>query len=75
MSSLDKNIAKKIPHIKEDECIGCILCTQICPKVYEMQDDSKSHVTDPSGDSEEKIQESIDACPVSSIEWKEEKKG
>jgi ferredoxin len=64
-------ITKKTPIIEEDSCIGCILCTQICPKVYEMQDDGKPHVVDPSGDSEEKIQESIDACPVSSIKWKE----
>ena len=69
MSLLDK----KIPYVEADACIGCILCTQICPKVYEMRDDGKSHVADPSGDSEEKIQESIDACPVSSIEWKENK--
>lgn len=54
-------------NIKKDACIGCILCTQICPKVYEMRDDGKSHVIDPSGDSEEKIQESIDACPVGAI--------
>lgn len=52
-------------------CIGCVLCTQICPKVYEMMVNGKSKVINPSGDSEEKIQESIDACPVNCIEWKE----
>jgi len=67
----DKNSTKKIPHVNEDACIGCVLCTQICPKVYEMMDNGKSHVTNPAGDSKEKIQESIDACPVKSIEWKE----
>ena len=33
-------------------------------------DNGKSKVINPTGDTEEKIQESIDACPVQSIEWK-----
>jgi ferredoxin len=36
-----------------------------------MQDDGKSKVVNPTGESEEKIQESIEACPVDAISWKD----
>jgi ferredoxin len=62
---------KKVPVVDEKACIGCTLCTQICPNVYKIGDDGKSHVFAPEGDSNEKIQESMDSCPVSCISWKE----
>jgi ferredoxin len=52
-------------------CIGCTLCTQICPGVFEMQDNGKSKAVRPSNDTEEKIQQAIDSCPVNAISWKE----
>ncbi|MFA6992168.1 MAG: ferredoxin [Candidatus Gracilibacteria bacterium] len=53
-----------------DVCIGCTLCTQMCPKVFAMKDDGKSHVSNPVGDTEKRIQTAIDACPVNCIHWK-----
>jgi ferredoxin len=63
---------KKTPLIDEAMCIGCTLCTQVCPNVYAMGDTGKSHVINSEGDSIAKIQESIDACPIKCIFWKEE---
>jgi len=64
-------MTKKGAHVDPNTCIGCTLCTQICSNVYAMQDDGKSKAVNPTADTEEKIQQSIDACPVSAISWKE----
>ena len=58
---------KKGAYVDEDTCIGCTLCTQICPDVFEMTDDGKSRATHPHGDSEENIKQAINSCPVSCI--------
>lgn len=61
---------KKV-YVDEETCIGCTLCTQICPKVFKMMDNGKSRAVKPSGDKEDKIQQAIDACPVQCIHWEE----
>lgn len=30
--------------VNQDTCIGCGLCPSICPEVFDMNDDGKSHV-------------------------------
>jgi len=55
------------PKVDPNLCIGCGLCIQLCPAVFELGDDGKSHVINPTGDSEENIQSAIDSCPVSAI--------
>ncbi len=64
-------MSKKV-HIDQEECIGCELCAQMCPGVFEMQEDGKSKVINHKGASEAEIQQAIDSCPVQSIEWVEE---
>ncbi|MBI4975418.1 ferredoxin [Candidatus Peregrinibacteria bacterium] len=56
--------------VDEEICIGCTLCTQICPNVFTMTDEGKSRATNPTGDSQDKIQQAIDSCPVSCIKFK-----
>ncbi len=55
--------------VDENTCIGCGLCVQLCPKVFEMQDTGKSKAVNPTGDEESVIQSAIDACPVTAISW------
>ncbi len=60
--------------IVDNSCIGCNICANIASKTFAMQetaDGLKSVVTNPHGDSREKIQESIDICPVMAIHWQE----
>jgi ferredoxin len=66
------------PVVDQEACIGCEACTRICPKVFRMEEtgaghhEHKSFVHDPFGDTEEKIEEAMDNCPVACIHWQEE---
>ena len=60
-------------HVNKDTCIGCELCTQICPDVFSMDDDGKSVAIN--YDIPENLQddavEARDSCPVSAIDIKD----
>ena len=59
--------------VDEDACIGCELCVDTCPAVFEMRDDGLSHViADPvPSEQYECARESADICPVTAIEIEE----
>lgn len=55
--------------VDQEACIGCGMCIDVCPKVFEYNSDNKSeaineNVTDAS---KEKIIESQQVCPVDAI--------
>jgi len=56
-------------HINSKHCIGCTLCTQIAPNTFEMKDDGKSHISNPSGDSEDQIKQAVESCPVDAVKF------
>jgi ferredoxin len=59
-----------VPYVVEDECIACGTCEEICPEVFVVNETlGFAQVMNPSGATEEKIQEGIDACPVQCIHW------
>jgi len=60
---------KRCVKVDPDKCIGCTLCTQVCPNVFEMQDDGKSKAVNPCNDTTEKLEQAIEACPVGAIGW------
>ncbi len=53
----------------DEKCIGCGMCTTICPEVFKMTD---KHVARASGtifpDQESDVQEAAENCPVNAIE-------
>ncbi|MCF7854009.1 MAG: ferredoxin [Candidatus Pacebacteria bacterium] len=59
--------------VDQDACIGCGLCPDICPEVFEMTDDDVARVivevVPP--DAEDQAKEAADACPVDAIDIEE----
>jgi len=66
-------MADHLPVIVEDECIACGACEEICPQVFTLNESlGFAQVINPTGDTPEKIQEALDACPVLCIHWADE---
>ena len=65
----------RIPAIDPDCCIGCEVCTQVCPEVFSMKDSDNGHdhenaiVHNPTGAPEAKIETAMDNCPAACIYW------
>jgi len=56
------------PKVDPDLCTGCGICEDICPDVFEVQDDGLSHVIDPNAcDDADCCEEAIDECPEAAI--------
>ena len=55
--------------VDRDLCIGCALCADICPEVFEMDDESIAIVLvdEIPEDVEESAQEAADSCPTEAI--------
>ncbi|XPV76401.1 MAG: ferredoxin [Desulfovibrio sp.] len=50
-----------------EECIGCGTCAELCPEVFEMNDDEeKAYVIKEEG-GPECVDEAVDTCPVECI--------
>ena len=64
-------MAKKV-YIDTDECVGCESCVEICPEVFQFDaDEEKAYVVKEEGGPEDLIEDSMEACPVDCIHWKE----
>ena len=60
----------KTPFVDQDMCISCGICISNVPEVFRFADNGKAEVYEPTGATEETIQqEAIDVCPVSCICW------
>ncbi len=59
--------------VNKDECIGCGTCESICPDVFEMRNDDKSHVKINPIPEEYKdcTIEAEESCPVQAISHEE----
>lgn len=65
----DDSAPKDHVFVDEFTCIGCKNCANICPGVFEIEEDfGRSRVYSLSG-STELIQDAIDSCPVDCIHW------
>lgn len=54
--------------VDESLCIGCGLCPQLCPEVFEMDGDLAVVKSDPvPEEAEDSCREAAEECPVSAI--------
>jgi ferredoxin len=59
--------------IDTDECIGCESCVELCPEVFEFDEETeKAKVIREEGGPEDCIEEAIETCPVECIFWEED---
>lgn len=57
--------------VDQDECIGCGNCEEVCPEVFELnQETEKSRPIKPEG-GPDCVEDAIDQCPVEAISWQE----
>lgn len=53
--------------VLRDVCIGAGTCVADAPNVFELDDEDKAIIVDPSGDSDEEIYTAAMNCPVNAI--------
>lgn len=53
--------------IDKEACIGCGVCEQTCPDVFELGDDGKANLKEDADMDADCIQEAADNCPVEAI--------
>lgn len=56
--------------INKTKCIGCGVCCNLCPEVFELGEDGKARVKEEVDleKAKESIKEAKECCPVSAIE-------
>jgi ferredoxin len=64
-------MARKL-YVDEEECIGCGLCSELAPEVFQLNEEGISQVVASSEELRNSMQEAIDECPVECIHWEDE---
>lgn len=58
--------------IDTEECIGCQSCVELCPEIFEFDEEQeKASVILPEGGDENCIEEAMSTCPVECIHWEQ----
>lgn len=53
--------------VDHNKCVGNAMCVTIATQVFALNDNRQSEVVNPAGDTEEKVLEAAENCPVSAI--------
>ena len=61
-------MARKVRvRVDHNLCVGNAMCETFAPNVFRLNEDRQSEAVNPAGDSEEKILEAAENCPMSAI--------
>ncbi len=55
--------------VDKNTCIGCGACAALCPDVFEMGNDGKSHVKNAKACAKCDCKAAADGCPVGAIKY------
>ena len=66
---LEADPVVRYPIVIEADCTGCDVCSQLCPDVFEINEELIAIVVNSGADSEHNIQQAIDLCPEGCIRW------
>ncbi len=58
--------------VDQELCIGCGSCVEICPEVFELDENEKSYVKNQEACNTCNCEEAIEICPVGAISWEDE---
>ncbi|MCX5697445.1 MAG: ferredoxin [Candidatus Omnitrophica bacterium] len=54
--------------VNPEVCIGCTLCTQICPEVFKMHEDKSTVYVNPVPEKlKDSCRQAVESCPVNAI--------
>jgi ferredoxin len=53
--------------VDHNKCVGNAMCVTFATQVFALNDNRQSEVVNPAGDTEEKVLEAAENCPVSAI--------
>lgn len=65
-----KKAGVRFPVVAES-CIGCGACVAVAPDVFDLDEEGMSVVKDMTSYEGKGVEDSISACPVDAISWKE----
>ena len=59
-------------YLDEDCCVGCGSCAELCPEVFEMDEEGEvAHVILPEAEEVDCVEDAMAACPEECISWVE----
>ncbi len=53
--------------VDHDKCVGSTMCVLTSPSVFALDEKGQSIVVDPAGDTEERVVDAAEQCPMSAI--------
>lgn len=56
-----------ITRVNQD-CIGCGMCVEVCPEVFNIGGDGLSHVVGDANNCTDRVWQAAEVCPVNAIE-------
>ena len=54
-----------------EDCIGCGMCVEVCPEVFDISGDGLSHVVGDPDMVSDRVLQAAEICPVNAIEVQE----